>query len=158
MQLSIRTVTPDDLPAVVELIREFAAFENLSDWCAVTEERLRAAMFGETAVAEGLVASDGEGPIGYAIFYPNFASFRGQQGLYLEDIYVNNAYRGRGVGEAMIRELARIAAARGYERIDFLVLDWNTPAVNFYKKLGAVRDEDERHFKFTDEAFKAFIS
>jgi ribosomal protein S18 acetylase RimI-like enzyme len=158
MQLSIRSLTRSDLPTVVSLIREFAAFENLSDWCEVNEERLGAAMCGDGAVAECLVAFDGQQAIGYAIFYPNFATFRGQRGLYLEDIYVNDGYRGKGVGEAMLREIARLAAARGYERIDFMVLDWNTSAVNFYKKLGAVRDEDERHFKFTDDAFKELIA
>ena len=158
MHLSIRNVTLSDLPTLVSLIREFAAFENLSDWCEVNEERLGMAIFGDSAVADGLVAFDGELAIGYAIFYPNFATFRGQRGLYLEDIYVNDAYRGKGVGEAMLREIARLAAGRDYERIDFMVLDWNTPAVNFYKKLGAVRDEDERHFKFTDDAFQKLIA
>ena len=109
-------------------------------------------------LAEGLIAFDGEQAIGYAIFYPNFATFRGQRGLYLEDIYIRDTYRGKGVGEAMLREIARFAAERGYERLDLLVLDWNTPAVNFYKKLGAVRDDDERHFKFTDDAFKKLIA
>ena len=158
MGLTIRNITPADVPAVVELVREFAAFENLTDFCEVTGETLHAAMFGEDTAAEGLIAFDGDAPIGYAIFYPNFASFRGQRGLYLEDIYVNDKYRGKGVGEAMIREIARIAASRGFERIDFLVLDWNTPALKFYEKLGAVRDDEERHFKFTDDAFRSLTS
>ena len=158
MDLTIANVSPRDVAAVIELIREFAAFEHLTDFCEVTEERLSAAMFGEKAVVEGLIAFDGEAAIeaaiGYAIFYPNFASFRGQRGLYLEDIYVNDKYRGKGVGEAMIREIARIAAARGFERMDFMVLDWNTPALKFYEKLGAIRDDQERHFKFNDDAFR----
>ncbi len=154
MDLTIRNITPADVPAVVTLIREFAAFENLSDFCEVTEQALHAAVFDRQAVADGLIALDGDAAIGYAIFYPNFASFRGQRGLYLEDIYVQQAYRKQGVGETMIRELARIASARGFERIDFLVLDWNTPAVRFYEKLGAIRDDDEGHFKFTDDAFR----
>lgn len=158
MDLTIRKIDPEDVPAVISLIREFAAFEKLSDYCEVSEEKLDAAMFGERAVAEGLIAFDGDRAIGYAIFYPNFASFRGQRGLYLEDIYVNDGYRGNGVGQAMIRELARITVERGFERIDFLVLDWNTAAVEFYKKLGAVRDDEERHFKFTDDAFRRLAS
>jgi ribosomal protein S18 acetylase RimI-like enzyme len=158
MDMTIRAIVPGDVPDVIALVREFAAFENLSDFCEVTEESLSAAMFGDSAVTQGLIALDGEQAIGYAIFYPNFASFRGQRGFYLEDIYINNAYRGKGVGEAMIREIARLASARGFERIDFLVLDWNTPAVMFYQKLGALRDEDERHFKFTDSAFKKLLS
>lgn len=158
MPFKIRKVEPEDVTAVIALIREFAAFEDLSDFCEVTEEKLKAALFDGDAVAAGLIALDASGAVGYAIYYPNFASFRGQRGLYLEDIYVQEAYRKQGVGEAMLRELARIAAVRGLERIDFLVLDWNTPAVNFYIKLGAVRDDDERHFKFTDDAFRSLAS
>jgi len=100
---------------------------------------------------------DGKG-VGYAFFFPNFASFRGQRGFYLEDIYIAESYRGKGVGEAMLRELARLAASRGYERIDFVVLDWNTSAIEFYKKLGAEMDRSERHFKFTDDAFRSLAS
>lgn len=150
----IRKAWPGDIPAVISLMREFAAYEELTDFCTVTEERLDRALFGDDHVADALCAFDGETLIAYAIFYSNFSSFRGQLGLYLEDIYVSAEYRGRGIGEAMIKEIARIAASRGCERIDFMVLDWNTPAVRFYEKLGAIRDADERHFKFTDDAFK----
>ena len=153
MQQTIRKIHPADLASVVSLMREFAAFENLLDYCTVTEERLYTAMFGENAVVEGLIALTGQTPVGYALFYPNFSSFRAQRGLYLEDIYINSEYRGFGLGATIIREIARTAASRGLERIDFMVLDWNTPAVKFYKKLGAIRDDDERHFKFTDDAF-----
>jgi ribosomal protein S18 acetylase RimI-like enzyme len=158
MDVSITNMARTDVPAVIALIREFAEFEGLSDFCEVTEQALDAALFGDNSVADGLIARDGDTAIGYAIFYPNFASFRGRRGLYLEDIYIQAAYRKQGVGEMMIRELARVAASRGFERIDFLVLDWNKPAVNFYQKLGAVRDEDERHFKFTDDAFRRLAS
>lgn len=153
MQLTIRSIESADAANVINLIHEFAAFERLSAHCEVTEERLLDAMFGEHAVVEGLIGLDGETPVGYAIFYPNFTTFRGQRGLFLEDIYIREKYRGGGLGRAMLREIARIGSSRGFERIDFLVLDWNTPATKFYKSLGAVRDEDERHFKFTDEAF-----
>jgi ribosomal protein S18 acetylase RimI-like enzyme len=88
------------------------------------------------------------------LFYPCFASFSGQMGLYLEDIYVKPSHRGQGVGEAMLRRLAQTARERACERIDFQVLDWNTPAIRFYEKLGAVRNDDERHFKFSGEAFE----
>lgn len=101
---------------------------------------------------------DGDTAIGYALFFPNFSSFRGQCGFYLDDIYVNAEYRGKGVGKLMLKQIARRAKDRGFERIDFLVLDWNTPASGFYQKLGAVRDSDERHFKFTDQAFERLAS
>ena len=101
---------------------------------------------------------DGETPIGYALFYPSFASFRGQRGLYLEDIYIKQEYRGKGVGETVLKHLAKMAKGRGFERIDFQVLDWNTPAIKFYEKLGAEMDTSERHFKYTDEAFENLAS
>lgn len=158
MDVDIRRIEPDDVSAVVALIREFAEFEHLSQYCEVTEERLREALFGNGPVAEGLVAVDEECIIGYALYFPNFSSFRGQRGLYLDDIYVMTAYRRRGIGELMLKKLAGIATSRGFERIDFLVLDWNKKAADFYLKLGAVRDDEERHFKFTDDAFRHLAS
>lgn len=158
MELSIRNLCPEDLAAVISLLREFAAFENLSEYCTATEERLHRAMFGDEAVVEGLIAFDGETPVGYALFYPNFSSFRGQRGLHLEDIFVTGSHRGKGVGLGLLKETARIAASRGFERIDFHVLDWNTPAVKFYKNLGAVCNAEETHFKFTDSAFDQLAS
>lgn len=158
MEISIRSVRLDDIPSILGLIREFAEFEELSQHCQVTHDRLTAALFGDSSVVESLIALDGDAAIGYALFFPNFSSFRGQRGFYLDDIYVTERYRGRGLGEAMLKEIAKIAAERGFERIDFLVLDWNQKAVDFYLSLGAVRDNEERHFKFTDEAFRQLSS
>ena len=158
MKLRITNVTPKDVPTVIRLMREFAAFENLIDHFEITEYRLNSVMFDDNAFVEGLIPLDDVDPIGYALFFPYFASFRGQRGMYLEDIYIRADHRGKGVGEAMLREIARIGTERGCERIDFMVLDRNTPAVKFYEKLGAIRDDDERHFKFVDSAFKALAS
>ncbi len=158
MDVTIRHITLTDISAVIALLREFAEFERLSEYCEVDDERLSAAMFGESAVVEGLIAFDGGRAVGYALYFPSFSSFRGQCGLYLEDIYVNGDYRGQGIGEAMLKRIAQIAAARGLERIDFLVLDWNSQAVDFYLKIGALRDGEERHFKFTDDAFRRLAS
>jgi len=140
------------------LVRELATFENLSEYCTVTEERLLSAMFGENAVVEGLIAFEGDTAIGYALYYPNFSSFRGERGFHLDDIYISSKYRGKGIGEAMLKEIARAAASRGFERIDFHVLDWNTPALKFYKKLGAVSNDEETHFKFSGDAFERLAS
>ena len=142
------------MAAVIGLLREFAAFEDLSDYCTVTEERLSDAMFGENAVAEGLLAFDGQRAVASALFYPNFSSFRGECGIHLEDIFVKSEYRKHGLGERMLREIAGIAASRGFERIDFNVLTWNTPAIKFYEKHGAVCNAEERHFKFSENAFE----
>jgi ribosomal protein S18 acetylase RimI-like enzyme len=153
-ELRIEKAMPNDVPQIIALVREFAEYENLSDFCEVTQERLSVALFGETKVAEAIILFEENVAIGYAIFYPNFASFRGQCGFYLEDIYIKDEFRGRGAGEMMLKYIAKLAQSRGFERIDFQVLEWNAPAIEFYEKLGAKRDEEERHFKFTDEAFK----
>lgn len=154
MDFQIKTIEEQNLPQIIEMIREFAAFENLSDFCEVTEENLTEAMFSERSCVEGLVAFDGERAIGYALFYENFASFRGQRGFYLEDLYVKPEFRGYRVGEAFLKRITRIAKTRNFQRIDFLVLDWNESAIKFYDKLGAKRDESERHFRFVGEAFE----
>ncbi len=152
--MQIQTANENNIAQIVEMIREFAAFENLSDYCEVTEENLRDSMFGENPCVEGLMAFETDEPIGYALFYENFASFRGQRGLYLEDLYIKPEYRGRKIGEAFLVKLAQIAKSINFVRIDFLVLDWNESAIKFYKKLGAERNADERHFRFVGEAFE----
>jgi ribosomal protein S18 acetylase RimI-like enzyme len=154
MKFQIEIADRKDVPQIIEMIREFAEFEKLSQFCEVTEASLADAMFGENSCVEGLLAFAGEQPIGYALFYENFASFRGQRGFYLEDLYVKPAFRGRKIGEAFLSKIAAIAKSRNFQRIDFLVLDWNEPAIKFYEKLGAKRDESERHFRFVGEAFE----
>ena len=154
MNVFIKKAGLENVPQIIALLREFAEYENLSAFVEITEERLKIALFGEGKTAEAIVAFEDETAIGYAVFYPNFSTFRGQRGFYLEDIYITQSFRKQGVGEMMLRFIAKLGKERGFERIDFLVLEWNTPAVEFYKKLGAIRDEEERHFKFTDEAFQ----
>jgi len=154
MEISVKKFEKEDVPAVLGLLREFAEYEHLTQFHEVTPERIDAAFFADGSTVEGLVAIADGVTVGYAFFFSNFASFRGQRGFYLEDIYVTESARGQGVGEAMLRELAQLAASRGYERIDFVVLDWNETAIRFYKKLGAEMDHSERHFKFTDDAFR----
>ncbi|MGE3465777.1 MAG: N-acetyltransferase family protein [Pyrinomonadaceae bacterium] len=154
MDYQIRQIGPDDLEVVVALIREFAEHEDLSDYCEVTVGRLDAAMFGENAMVEGLIVFAGGTPVGYALFVPTFSSFRGQRALYLDDLYVNEGHRGKGIGRTLLKKIASIAADRGFERIDFLVLDDNERAKAFYRSLGAVCNPRDRHFKFTDEAFR----
>ena len=158
MNITIKRFEREDVAAVLELLREFAEYEKLTQFVEVTEERIETAFFADGSTVEGLVAMADGRAIGYAFFFPNFASFRGQRGFYLEDIYISERACGRGVGEKMLRELARLAKERRYERIDFVVLDWNTTAINFYKKLGAEIDHSERHFKFTDDAFQELAS
>ena len=157
MDIQIRKSTPDEVPTIVRLMRDFAEFEDLGDYCEVTEQRLFDVMFGDEAFVEGLVAFHKGEAVAYALFYPYFASFRGQCGYYLEDIFIAEEFRRNGLGEAMVRIIARLAKQRGFERIDFQVLEWNTPAVKFYEKLGAIRDDSERHFKFIDNSFHSLV-
>lgn len=156
--MEIRAIERRDLAAVVALIREFAEYEGLSRYCEVTEERLAAAMFGEGSFLEGSIAFDGDAAVGYALYFPFFSSFRGQRGFYLDDIYVTSSHRGRGLGIELIRRIARTARERGFERIDFLVAENNTAAIEFYKKHGAEINAGERHFKFSDAAFRRLAS
>ncbi len=150
----IRTARPEDIPAIIGLMREFAEFESLLDYLEVTDESLAEVMFGADAFVKGLIALDDEAAVAYAIFYPSFSSFRGQRSVYLEDIFISKDYRKHGLGELMLRAVAKAGKKFGAVRMDFQVLDWNSPAVKFYKKHGAVQDKDERHFKFTDGAFE----
>ena len=154
MNLRIRNAELNDCAAILELMREFAVYEDLLSYLEITEEGLGDVMFGDRSFVEALVALDDSAPIGYALFYQYFASFRGQRGIYIEDIFITERCRKSGIGEKMLRQIAAIGKQRGAVRLDFQVLKWNVPAVNFYKKLGASIDGDERHFKFTDVAFE----
>lgn len=154
MSIRIENAAPENIPQILALMREFAEYEKLLQFFEATEERLKTALFGDGKVAEAILAFDDEKPVAYAVFFPNFATFRGQRGFYLEDIFITKNARGKGLGEMMLKYIARLAKARGFERIDFQVLEWNAPAIKFYERFGAVRDEEERHFKFTDEAFQ----
>jgi ribosomal protein S18 acetylase RimI-like enzyme len=153
MNILIESVTPADIETLVAMLHEFAEFENLSEYCEVTVEKLNTAMFGDGSFVRALIARDGNDAIGYAIYYPSFASFSGQRSMYLEDLYVKEPYRGHGLGERLLSRVAKDAAASGADRLDFMVLDWNEPAVKFYKKLGAGVNDDERHYKFQGDAF-----
>jgi len=156
--MEIRKISTTDLPDILALMREFAAYEDLSEYCTANEERLGSAMFGKNAYVEGLVATDQDALVGYALFYPCFASFRSERGFYLEDIYVKPDHQRSGTGLLILKEIARTAADRGMERIDFQVLDWNQRAVNFYKKHGAVSNPEETHFKFSGDAFRSLAA
>ena len=158
MNMEIRKATKDDIVSVIALVREFAEYEDSCDYCQVTEDNLANVLFGSNAFVKCMIARDGENVIAYAIYYPNFASFRGQCGMYLEDIFVKKEYRGKRVGDEMLKAIAREARDKGYERIDFQVLEWNTSAIGFYFRHGAVRDDEERHFKFVDDAFERLAS
>ncbi|MGB7208900.1 MAG: GNAT family N-acetyltransferase [Pyrinomonadaceae bacterium] len=155
MSIEIRKAVEHDCLQIVTLMRDFAEYEKLGKYFTLSEEKLSAVMFEDAAYVQGIVALDDGEIIAYALFYKSFASFRGQQGFYLEDIFIDKNYRGLGIGETLLKNIAQSAKSQGAERIDFQVLDWNASAISFYEKLGAVSNQDESHFKFSDEAFEA---
>jgi ribosomal protein S18 acetylase RimI-like enzyme len=154
MNLKIRKLEKADIPDVLAMIREFAEQINLIEYCKITAENFDEVLFGENSFVQGLVALVDEKIVAYTIFFPYFSSFKGQKSLYLEDIYIKPDFRRFGLGEKMIREIAKIAKTQNATRIDFQVLKSNEKAIKFYKKLGAVSNDDEVHFKFDDEAFQ----
>jgi GNAT superfamily N-acetyltransferase len=142
MPLEIRAVTPEDVPTILRFIRELAEYEREPEAVVATEALIHEALFGEDCVAHGFIAFlDGE-PVGFAIYFFSFSTWLGRRGLYLEDLYVTPASRGVGVGRALLSHLARIALEENCGRMEWAVLDWNEPAINFYRGLGA-RPQDE---------------
>jgi GNAT superfamily N-acetyltransferase len=139
--LRIREAEPGDVPLVARFIRELADYERLLDQVAITEERLEAALFGERRCAEVVLVEDEAGEhLGFALFFTTFSTFLGLPGIYLEDLFVRPAHRGRGVGRALFEHLARLARERGCGRLEWAVLDWNEAAIGFYERLGARRN------------------
>jgi ribosomal protein S18 acetylase RimI-like enzyme len=150
----IRPATPADIPAIHALIRELAEYERALDEAKATEEQLHEALFGSHPAAHAHVATDDAtgAVIGYAIWFLNFSTWRGVHGIYLEDLYVRPTARGGGHGKALLTELARICVERGYQRLEWSVLNWNTPAIDFYQALGARPQDEWTVYRLTDEA------
>jgi GNAT superfamily N-acetyltransferase len=160
--LTIRPSTPADLPLILSLIRDLAEYERALDEVVATEDPLRQHLFGDGVgggpVAECVIGEvDGE-PQGFALFFLNFSTWRAAPGLYLEDLFVRPAARGVGLGRALLSELARIAIARGCQRFEWSVLDWNTPAIGFYRSLGAVARDEWTTYRLTGDALHALAS
>lgn len=148
----IRPATPQDVPLILQFIRDLAEFEREPDAVKATEAMLHDALYGPTAVAEAVIAEIEGKPMGFALFFRNFSTWTGKTGLYLEDLYVTPEARGAGVGTALLRHLAKIAHDRGYGRFEWAVLDWNQPAIDFYEKMGAQAMDEWRIRRVTGEA------
>ena len=148
----IRAATSADLPVILAFIRELAAYEQLEHQVVATEALLEQHLFGERSVAEVLLAETEREPQGFALFFPHFSTFLGRPGIYLEDLYVRETARGQGTGKALLSRLARIAVERGWGRVEWAVLDWNAPAIGFYKGLGATILDDWRICRLTGDA------
>ena len=150
----IRPATPADTSTILRFVRELAAFEREPDAVLATEPMLADALFGARRAAEAVIAEQDGAPVGFALFFHNFSTWTGRCGLYLEDLYVTLAARGRGVGKALLAHLAGIAVDRGCARFEWSVLDWNIDAIAFYRSVGAVGLEDWTVQRLSGDALK----
>jgi GNAT superfamily N-acetyltransferase len=151
----IRPATAADTPAICRLIRGLAEYEQLAHAVDLDEQRVREHLFGPRPFAEVLLAEEDGAVIGFALFFPNYSTFRGQPGLYLEDLFIEPTHRGRGHGKALLRALARLAVERGCGRLEWVVLNWNEPALRFYRALGAVPMEEWTAYRLTGDSLAA---
>ncbi|MET9687282.1 GNAT family N-acetyltransferase [Streptomyces sp. NPDC006514] len=151
----IRSAEVDDVPAIHAMIRELAEYEKVPNEARATEEQLREALFGARPAVFAHIAETEDGEVvGFAIWFLSFSTWRGAHGIYLEDLYVRPGVRGGGHGKALLRELARTCVERGYERLEWSVLDWNVPAIDFYRSVGAVPMDEWTVNRLTDDALR----
>jgi GNAT superfamily N-acetyltransferase len=147
----IRPATVTDVPIILELIRELATYERAPNEVVATEKQLANVLFGQRPAAEVVLAFEAETSVGFAVFFHNFSTWLGQSGLYLEDLFVRQEARGKGYGRALLVHLAKIARDRGCGRMEWAVLDWNEPAIEFYRKLDAKPLDEWTVFRLTRE-------
>ena len=156
--MTVRPVRPDDVPAVVGLVRELAEYEKALHEARMTEEQLSSALFGDSPALFGHVAVADGAVVGVALWFLNFSTWRGTHGVYLEDLYVQPQHRGSGLGRELLRTLADLCVQRGYDRLEWSVLDWNTPSIEFYESAGAVPMDEWTVFRLTDDALTTFAA
>ena len=137
MNFTIRFASEDDVPTILQFIISLAKYEKLEHEVVATENLLRETLFGDRPQAETLLAFEEETPVGFALFFANYSTFLGRAGIHLEDLFVLEAFRGRGYGKALLDKMQTIAKERGAGRLEWNVLDWNTPAIEFYESMGA---------------------
>ncbi|HEV7920470.1 MAG TPA: GNAT family N-acetyltransferase [Thermoanaerobaculia bacterium] len=152
--MRIRPASPADVALILRFIRELARYERLEHLVVATEETVRETLFGERPYAEVIIAEADGQPVGFALFFHNYSTFLGQPGIYLEDLFVVPEGRGRGYGKALLAELARIAMARNCGRVEWAVLNWNRPAIDFYQSLGAKAQSEWQVYRVTGEALE----
>ena len=157
--MTVRPVRPDDVPAVVGLVRELAAYERAEHEARMTPEQLNAALFADSPALFGHVALAEDGEVaGFALWFLTFSTWRGTHGIHLEDLYVTPGHRGTGLGRELLRTLAAECVDRGYSRLEWSVLDWNTPSIEFYRAAGAVPMDGWSVFRLTDDALTGFAA
>jgi GNAT superfamily N-acetyltransferase len=150
--ISIVPANQRDVPIILNFIRQLAEYEKLSHLVVASEADIRENVFGSNPVAEVLLAHWDGRPVGFALYFRNFSTFLGQAGIYLEDLFVEPEHRGKGIGKALLIRLAQIAIERGYGRLDWSVLDWNAPSIEFYRSLGAVPLDAWTAYRLTGDA------
>jgi len=152
--MQLRPAVRADIPEILRLIRALAEYEKLSGEVVATEAALDTTLFGDRPAAEVLLAEDQGRAVGFALFFPNYSTFLGKPGIYLEDLFVEPAQRGKGTGKALLKAVAKLAVERGCGRFEWSVLDWNEPAIGFYKSLGAKPMDDWTIMRVTGEALE----
>lgn len=150
----IEQASAEDVPLILNFVRELAEYERLAHEVSATEELLRDTLFGEDATGEVVIGYYKDEAVSFALFFHNLSTFLGRRGLYLEDLYVKPEFRGRGLGRALLAHLARVARERGCGRMEWAVLDWNEPAIKFYRGLGANAMDEWTTFRLTGDALK----
>ncbi|HKQ50249.1 MAG TPA: GNAT family N-acetyltransferase [Phycisphaerae bacterium] len=151
-EIDIRPATRSDVPLIFSFIRELAEYERLSQDVVSSEERVAQTLFGPKPAAEALIATVDQQPAGFAVYFQNYSTFAGRPGIYLEDLFVRPALRGKGIGRRLLARLATIARDRGCARLEWVVLDWNEPAIRFYETLGAKPLDGWRVFSLSGKA------
>jgi GNAT superfamily N-acetyltransferase len=154
----IRPATESDVPLILRFIRDLAEYERLLHLVVATEEQLRMTLFGERPYAEVVFACEDGVEVGFAIFFHNYSTFLGQPGIYLEDLFVEPSKRGRGYGKKLLQYLARLCVERKCGRLEWAVLNWNEPSINFYKSLGAKPQDEWQVYRLRDEALRSLAA
>ena len=152
MSITLRATRPADVPLIQRFIQGLAEYEKLSHACVATEAALAETLFGPRPYAEIIVAFWNDSPAGFALFFHNYSTFLAKPGIYLEDLFVDPEFRGKGLGKALLQHLARIAVERDCGRIEWSVLDWNEPSIQIYKSLGAVPMDEWTIYRLTGGA------
>jgi len=152
--ITVRNASVQDVPLILTFIRELAEYERLSHAVVATEENIRESLFGARPYAECVFACIGTEAVGFALFFHNYSTFLGQAGLYLEDLYVQPSARGKGVGRKLLAYLAQLAVERNCGRLEWAVLNWNTPAINFYQGIGARPNSEWTTYRLAGEALE----
>ena len=156
MSITIRQATPDDATAIYDMIYELAVYEKAPEEVVTTAEEIRETLFGNGSKTEALICEVAGKAVGYAVFFTSYSTWLGRNGIYMEDLYVTPEFRGRGAGKALLRTIAQLAVKRECGRLEWSVLDWNQPAIDFYLSIGAVAQSEWVRYRLDGAALAAF--